>query len=230
MELLKPIKSIIGEDEPYYSLYYRDVPDGFRLTDIVTKSGLEYITPLWNELINFADRYFADFEVNARTVKDFYNNIQLDYDEYIDMLENKLKNLAIVEFTKGQRITRTKTGTNEESNTDSKTRSFSGTSTEDNDDTTEQINLAFASANDSPSHKEVYDGSKSVSDSGTETNSGTNNRTGEMSENETTVIDRFEGENPIDYYERIVEIYPNIKTDFIDIFKNSFILTEVLIW
>ena len=230
MELLKPIKSIIGEDEPYYSLYYRDIPDGFRISDIVTKSGLEYITPLWNELVNFAERYYADFEVNARTVKDFFNNIQLDYDEYIDVLENKLKNLALVEFSKGQRITRTKTGTNEESNTDSKTRSFNGTSTENNDDTTEQINLAFSSANENPSNKEVYDGSKSVSDSGSETNNGTMNRTGEMSENETTVIDRFEGENPIDYYERIVEIYPNIKTDFIDIFKNSFILTEVLIW
>lgn len=92
MDRLNEPKSILGDTIGYLSPRYEQIPDEYGF-DSVQPSAIR--CPLtarkWDELIDFAKRYYAKFEVVGETYVDFANNLQLFYDKGSDTFERLLE-------------------------------------------------------------------------------------------------------------------------------------------
>lgn len=221
---------IHGDDLPYYTNYLRDNPEGFHFVNLVQDDDMVLTNAIWNELIDYAERYYADYEVVGTTLQDFLNGLQLSYDGNKKVFENMLSNMPYIRFDKGQTVTRTKEVSDSETGSASKSRTYSESNEITNEGTDTRIALGFDSTNEDPSDKSTSDSTQNTDGSGTESVSDESERERSSDETETVVTDRFAGENPIDYFEKVLKVYPNIYADFVKMFETNFTMMEVLIW
>lgn len=221
---------IRGDDLAYYTTYLRDCPEGFHFVNLVKDDEMTLTNAIWNQLIDYAERYYADYEVVGTTLQDFLNGLQLSYDGGKMVFENMLSNMPYIRFDKGQTVTRTKEVSDSETGSASKSRTYSESNEITNEGTDTRIALGFDSQNEDPSDKSTSDSTQNTDGSGTESVSDESEREHSSDETETVVTDRFAGENPIDYFEKVLKVYPNIYADFVKMFETNFTMMEVLIW
>ena len=109
MEPLSNFKPIIGDDLGYFSTKYSNVPRslGFHGLSWPEDKPLSYAVK--DKLIDFAERFYRDFEIIGKTYYDFSLNLQNDLDLNIDTLEKMLEvyNDDIAKPTQSRTIRRT---------------------------------------------------------------------------------------------------------------------------
>lgn len=226
IEKLKTWKPIKGDDSPFYTIFLRDVPNGYGFDSITNDATLIKQSEIWESLIDYAKRYYSDYELNARTLTDFKNLLQLVYDGHKNQFEFMLDNIDLLQADFGQSTTKTTTR-NKSTNSENE-RTMTKNQATENNGTTENITLAFDSSNEEPTDKSVGTNREDI------TSRDTDNTTNEGTETETYTeridIDRFYGENPFDMYDRLMMLYPSIYDVFVKYFENCFTLKEVMIW
>lgn len=79
IQKMSNIKPIIGDDEPFITCFYRDVPDGFRFADIGDDFLTDYITDL--------ELYFSDFEIVGNTLKSFKNLLKVTWNRKSEIVK-----------------------------------------------------------------------------------------------------------------------------------------------
>lgn len=250
MERLRLPRPIPGDDTAYNTVYLRDNPDGFHFEDLIPDPNLPLTFDMWDALIDYAERYYANWEINGITLVAWLNGLQLSYDTNKFRFEEILKALNEVKFDKGQTTERT-VATNE-ARSDNRSKSRDGSRSENNDRSYgeygrtsqsgngKEIDLAFDSNNEDPTKKTTTSqndtnnvaGSEAVRNSVTDSDSESEQSDGQSAlyTTEKVSIDRFQGEDSLDYYERLMKNYPNIFSLFTDMFREDFLIHEVLIW
>ena len=66
-------KPIMGDDDPYWTLYYKDVPEPFRLADAwsVITDDLPLMQSKRSDFTKAFDMHYGRYEINADTYQDF---------------------------------------------------------------------------------------------------------------------------------------------------------------
>lgn len=221
-EKMKPWKPIKGDDAPFRTIALRDCPIGFHFDEIEPDVNLDCTIEYWSELIEYAERFYSDYEIVGITFVDWLNGLQLNYDKNKYKLETVLSNIDKIKLDMGSSTIRSKSGSDTLTSSGSDTR----TNEQNNLGTSKNIDLAFDSANESPTSKTVDDGVSTI-DETIEYGRG-ENRTN--TETETINVNRFNGEFSIELYNKLIENYPNIFDIFVSFFKNNFSLQEGLYW
>ena len=69
---------IVGDDEPYWTIRYRDVPEPFRLNDawIVLSDDLPLMQGKKDDFTKAFDLHYSRYEINAETYQDFLDMLQ----------------------------------------------------------------------------------------------------------------------------------------------------------
>lgn len=90
MEKLTPYNPTVGDNLGFNTMRYENIPNGFRFTDLSfpTDSPLTYA--LKDKLVDFADKYYRNYEIVGTTFTDFFTSLQLDLLENIDTMEKML--------------------------------------------------------------------------------------------------------------------------------------------
>lgn len=227
MEKIRQFKPVVGDDNPFNTIHYRDVPDGFRIENLIFDSDMfENVSLIWDDVKEFLNLYFENWEINAKTFKDFFNGLNISLMKNIESLDKRLSAIALISPSAGSKVTRTKSGTRQENGTNTKNRSYSDSVENETSGSTENIVLAFDSSNTDPSQKTTDNQTVTNEGTGTENQTDTNSVSGSDSETESIITD----EDSLTYYERLTKLYPSIPMEFVNIFKENFSLSEVLIW
>lgn len=227
MEKIRQFKPVVGDDNPFNTIHYRDVPDGFRIENLIFDSDMfENVSLIWDDVKEFLNLYFENWEINAKTFKDFFNGLNISLMGNIESLDKRLSAIALISPSGGSKVTRTKSGTRQESGTNTKNRSYSDSVENETSGTSESIVLAFDSSNTDPSQKTTDNQTVTNEGTGTENQTDTNSVSGSDSESESIVTD----DDSLTYYERLTKLYPSIPMEFVNVFKENFTLSEVLIW
>ena len=169
-------RPVPGDDGPYLTMSYRDVPKGFRITDLEPVANAPLTAQYWTRLTQYADLHFRNHEVVGKTLMDFFNNIQDSYYLNADTLEKALEVYYedIAKPTQSRTIKRTHTEdeTLPDPSTTRTTQYGQSIHTEGSSDT-DTTNVEFAIENDdgSPSSKDTTHGSNDITEahSGTDT-------------------------------------------------------------
>ena len=71
-------KPIMGDDDPYWTLHYKDVPEPFRLADAwqVLTDDLPLMQGKKDDFIKAFDLHYSRYEINAETYQDFLEMLQ----------------------------------------------------------------------------------------------------------------------------------------------------------
>ena len=227
IEKIRQFKPVVGDDNPFNTIHYSDVPNGFRFDDLVFNHDMyENVSLIWEDMKKFLNLYFEDWEVNAKTFKDFFNVLNISLMANIESMEKRLSAIVLISPDSGSKVTGTKSGTRQESGTNTKNRSYTDSVENGSNGTSENIVMAFDSTNTDPSQKTIDNQTTTNKGSGTENQTDNNTVSGSDSETESIVTD----EDSLSYYERLTNLYPSIPMEFVNIFKENFTLSEVLIW
>ena len=75
---LRSFAPIMGDDEPYWTIRYRDVPEPFRLRDawVILSDALPLMQGKKDDFIKAFDLHYGRFEINAETYQDFMELLQ----------------------------------------------------------------------------------------------------------------------------------------------------------
>ena len=227
MEKIRQFKPVVGDDNPFNTIHYRDVPDGFRIENLIFDSDMfENVSLIWDDVKEFLNLYFENWEINAKTFKDFFNGLKISLMGNIESLDKRLSAITLISPNAGSKVTRTKSGTRQENGTNTKNRSYSDSVENETSGTSESIVLAFDSSNTDPSQKTIDNQTVTNEGTGTENQTDTNTVSGSDSETESIITD----DDSLTYYERLTKLYPSIPMEFVNVFKENFTLSEVLIW
>ena len=227
IEKIRQFKPVVGDDNPFNTIHYSDVPTGFRFDDLVFSPDMyENVSLIWEDMKKFLNLYFDSWEINAKTFKDFFNGLNISLMANIESLEKRLSAIVLISHDAGSKVTRTKSGTRQESGTNTKNRSYTDSVENGSNGTSENIVMAFDSTNTDPSQKTIDNQTTTNQGTGTENQTDNNTVSGSDSESESIVTD----EDSLTYYERLSKLYPSIPMEFVNIFKENFTLSEVLIW
>lgn len=227
IEKIRQFKPVVGDDNPFNTIHYYEVPTGFRFDDLVFNHDMyENVSLIWEDMKKFLNLYFEDWEINAKTFKDFYNGLNISLMANIESLEKRLSAIVLISPDAGSKVTRTKSGTRQENGTNTKNRNYTDSVENSSNGSSENIVMAFDSTNTDPSQKTIDNQTTTNKGTGTETQTDNNTVSGSDSETESIVTD----EDSLSYYERLTNLYPSIPLEFVNIFKENFTLSEVLIW
>ena len=227
IEKIRQFEPVIGDDKPFNTVYYSDVPTGFRFDDLVFNHDMyENVSLIWEDMKKFLNLYFEDWEVNAKTFKDFFNGLNISLMANIESMEKRLSAIVLISPDAGSKVTRTKSVTRQESGTNTKNRTYSDSVENSLNGSSENIVMAFDSTNTDPSQKTIDNQTTTNQGTGTENQTDNNTVSGSDSETESIVTD----EDSLSYYERLTNLYPSIPMEFVNIFKENFTLSEALIW
>lgn len=227
IEKIGQFEPVVGDDKPFNTVYYSKVPTGFRFDDLVFNHDMyENVSLIWEDMKKFLNLYFEDWEINAKTFKDFFNGLNISLMANIESMEKRLSAILLISPDAGSKVTRTKSGTRQESGTNTKNRTYSDSVENSSSGSSENIVMAFDSANTDPSQKTIDNQATNNKGTGTENQTDNNTVSGSDSESESIVTD----EDSLSYYERLTKLYPSIPMEFVNIFKENFTLSEALIW
>lgn len=219
---------VLGDDNPYFSLAYREVPEGYRFDDLPIPDSELYpmLNANWLRFIAIANSYYRNCEINGETIKDFFDNLNLSLELGKDNIEKILENLNYIVFDKGSVTARIVSESGQSSDTGTRTGNNADNETINLED--KNIELAFNSENADPSTKATKTGTDNINHTINESDSRTGSNSRSMTENIT--VSRYQGEDGISFFERLINVYPNIPRMFIDMFKDDFVINEVIIW
>ena len=114
---LRSFDPIMGDDEPYWTKHYRDVPTPFRLADawIVLTDDLPLMQSRKDGLITAFDMHYGRYEINADTYQDFLDILKETLLINADTIERLLEvyESDIAKPILGREETRTLTTTEE---------------------------------------------------------------------------------------------------------------------
>lgn len=227
IEKIKQFKPVVGDDNPFNTIHYSEVPTGFRFDDLVFNHDMyENVSLIWEDMKKFLNLYFESWEINAKTFKDFFNGLNISLMANIESLEKRLSAILLISPDAGSKVTRTKSGTRQENGTNTKNRNYTDSVENSLNGSSENIVMAFDSTNTDPNQKTIDNQRTTNEGTGTETQTDNNTVSGSDSETESIVTD----EDSLSYYERLTNLYPSIPMEFVNIFKENFTLSEVLIW
>ena len=227
IEKIRQFKPVVGDDNPFNTIHYYEVTTGFRFDDLVFNHDMyDNVSLIWEDMKKFLNLYFEDWEINAKTFKDFFNGLNISLMANIESLEKRISAILLISPDAGSKVTRTKSGTRQESGTNTKNRTYSDSVDNSSNGSSENIVMAFDSANTDPSQKTIDNQTTTNKGTGTENQTDNNTVSGSDSETESIVTD----EDSLSYYERLIKLYPSIPLEFVNIFKENFTLSEVLIW
>ena len=91
MEPMKQFKPIVGDNLGYVSTQYRNVPRSLGFHGLSWPEDKPLSLAVKDKLIDFAERFYRDFEIVGKTYVDFSLNLQVDLDLNIDTLEKMLE-------------------------------------------------------------------------------------------------------------------------------------------
>ena len=227
IQKIKAWNPIIGDDEPYNTTYYRDVPNGFRIENLtIDADAYPLLYANWDRFVDIADKYYRNCEINGETIKDFFENLELSLELGKDKLEKILSNLDYLVFEHGNETTRE---LSEDSSIDEDiTRTGTNSDNETVNITDKNVELAFNSANDDASNKVIKSGTDNISHGINESES--KDTSTDRGLTETITVTRYQGETGLNFFEQLINVYPDIPMMFINMFKEDFIIKEVIIW
>lgn len=229
---------VIGDDLPYHSIVYRDVPEGFRISDLEPLTGCPLSAQYWQRLTGYADLHFRNHEIIGKTFVDFFENLRDSYLMNADTLEKALEVYYddIAKPTQSRTIKRTheETETLPESETTRSTQYGHKVQTDGTaNGSTTDIEYAIEGTDSTPSTKS--ENSSTAND--TETHSGTDTET-ETMKGGTRKLETIDKEDWSDVgvapnYELMNGFLDNNRTMeniFISFFNDCFTIKEGLIW
>ena len=75
---LRSFDPVTGDDEPYWTIHYRDVPEPFRLSDAwaVMTDDLPLMQGKKDDFVKAFDLHYSRYEINAETYQDFLDMLQ----------------------------------------------------------------------------------------------------------------------------------------------------------
>ena len=82
---------IEGDDLPFYTAFYKNVPSPFRLDDLTLHTDTPLTSVVWPVLLIQLDQYFAKYEINGKTYADFFENLKTALNLGADTLERHLE-------------------------------------------------------------------------------------------------------------------------------------------
>ena len=231
-------RPVPGDDGPYLTMSYRDVPKGFRITDLEPVADAPLTAQYWTRLTQYADLHFRNHEVIGKTLMDFFNNIQDSYYLNADTLEKALEvyNDDIAKPTQSRTIKRTHSETETLPNGKSERTTVYGHKVVDsgnNSGTTTDIELAIENDDESPSSKQTTSGNTSNTETHSGTDTETENVTGGQRKNDSTDTEEWSDVGVAPNYELMNGFLDNNRTMeniFISFFNDCFTIQEVLKW
>lgn len=227
IEKIGQFNPVVGDDKAFNTIHYSKVPDGFRFENLVFNHDMyENVSLIWEDMITFLNLYFGNWEINAKTFKDFFDGLNISLMANIESMEKRLSAIMLISPDAGSKVTRTKSGTRQENGTNTKNRNYTDSVENGSNGSSENIVMAFDSTNTDPSQKTIDNQTTTNKGTGTETQTDNNTVSGSDSESESIVTD----EDSLTYYERLTNLYPSIPMEFVNIFKENFTISEALIW
>lgn len=222
---ITPMNDIIpieGDDLPIHTLAYRDVPEPFRFKNLkYDPDEHPEIDAKFGDLIDAADRFFANYEVVGITLQDFFDGLQSSFERNKDTLERVLK--VYDDDIANPILGRTRKVTYDV--TDEVSSSTNVSSNEEHEDKQTDINVPLDDpANEQASFRStVKGGSGSSGNSGT---TGSNKKTGTETEelSDLGVRPNYESLNGF------IDNNRSYQTIFINFFKDNFMICESWKW
>lgn len=229
---------VIGDDLPYHSIVYKDVPEGFRISDLEPLTGCPLSAQYWQRLTGYANLHFRNHEIIGKTFVDFFENLRDSYLMNADTLEKALEVYYddIAKPTQSRTIKRTHEETETLPNGSVERKTVYGHKVGregDSSGTTTNIEFAIEGTDETPSDKGVT--SSKAKDS--ETHSGTDTET-EATTGGTRKLTTNDSEDWSDVgvapnYELMNGFLDNNRTMemiFISFFNDCFTIQEALRW
>ena len=227
MQLLDNFDPIIGDDLGYHTTRYNKVPADYGFRSLQSRDSCPLTKAKWDDLIDFAERYYSKFEIVGETYQDFKENLQLFYDKNADTFERQLEvyNDDIAKPILG----RTEKTTYDLTDTDAETVAMQGESSDTGNGQNSIIDVPIDAGN--PNSQ-----TPSQIDTNEQTNNGTNSsetdrnlehkQTGTV---ETVLSDLGVRPN----YESLNGFLDNNRTYydvFVWLFRDCFQLNDYLVW
>lgn len=184
---------------------FRDIPEDFKFDKLEFPERCVLLSQYKVELSEFANRWYANYEIVGETYMDFFENLQLKLDIRADSIERILEAYArnIDEFNIGNESVTTY-DVHHDSENDASTGS-------------EFVDVPI----DDTEHDKPTTRDRSESES-----TGASHQTGTV----TVTADNTTGQIRIDLLNKFVDKHRTVQEIFIDIFINCFTLREVLTW
>ena len=91
MQLLDNFDPIVGDDLGFHTVRYNKVPADYGFRSLQSRDSCPLTKAKWDDLIDFAERYYSKFEIVGETYQDFKENLQLFYDKNADTFERQLE-------------------------------------------------------------------------------------------------------------------------------------------
>lgn len=231
----RPIK---GDDLPYVTMIYRDVPQGFRITDLEPLADAPLSARYWDRLTEFADLHFRNHEIIGRTFVDFFENLKDSYYMNADTLEKALGVYFddIAKPTQSRTIKRTHEETEELPDSSTERETVYGHKvdrTGDSSGTTTNIEFAIEGTDESPSDKAVTDSNATDSETHSGTDTETESSTGGTRKLTTTDSEDWSDVGVAPNYELMNGFLDNNRTMemiFVNFFNDCFTIQEALKW
>ena len=235
---IQRFEPVVGDDLPYHSIVYRDVPQGFRITDLEPIANAPLSTQYWQRLTQFADLHFRNHEIVGKTFVDFYENLQDSYYLNADTLEKALEVYYddIAKPTQSRTIKRTheETETLPESETTRSTQYGHKIQTDGTaEGSTTDIEYAIEGTDSTPSTKSENDSTASDTETHSGTDTETENVMGGTRKLETIDSEDWSDVGVAPNYELMNGFLDNNRTMeniFISFFNDCFTIKEGLIW
>lgn len=250
MEKLNNAKSVLGMDDPYYSMYYRDIPDEYKISNfLVVPDDRELTLTILPKLLESLEMFYSDFEIVGQTLEDFKRLVQISYNLNGETFERVLSvyddDIAYPILGRNEIVTYDITDTDNaersESN-DLSTRAVTSDLPNYNDtETVESSRSDIATTNPSenyPSETSTSTNTHIKGGSGTVTQEDEGSHTTNENENRTvtkkgTITTELSDLGVRPNYENLNGFIDNNRTAeklFIDIFRDCFTLMRCYIW
>ena len=231
----EPIK---GDDLPYVTMIYRDVPQGFRITDLEPLADAPLSAQYWDRLTEYADLHFRNHEIIGRTFVDFFENLKDSYYMNADTLEKALEVYFddIAKPTQSRTIKRTheETETLPDGSTERKmVYGHKVDRTGDSSGTTTNVEFAIEGTDETPSDKVVTESDATDSETHSGTDTETEAVTGGTRKLTTNDSEDWSDVGVAPNYELMNGFLDNNRTMeniFVSFFHDCFTIQEALKW
>ena len=227
MQLIDNFDPIIGDNLGYATMPYNRVPAGYGFDTIAPKADCPLTTAKWAELIDFAQRYYAKFEIVGDTLTDFKDNLQTYYDKGADTFERVLE--VYDDDIAKPILGRTEKVTYDEKNTENESSDNTGTTSGTNNNQQDVIDVPVDA-----SDPNTQTPSQVIKDNGGNESENTNeyNRDYEHTHTGTVVTELSDlGVRP--NYESLNGFIDNNRTYydvFVWLFRDCFQIADFLVW
>lgn len=230
-----PVK---GDDLPYVTMVYRDVPQGFRITDLEPLADAPLSAQYWDRLTEYADLHYRNHEIVGRTFVDFFENLKDSYYMNADTLEKSLEVYFddIAKPTQSRTIKRTHEETEELPDGSTERKTVYGHKvdrTGDSSGTTTNIEYAIEGTDETPSDKAVTESDATDSETHSGTDTETEAVTGGTRKLTTNDSEDWSDVGVAPNYELMNGFLDNNRTMeniFISFFNDCFTIQEALRW